>query len=56
MMGTRQRLIDGDEYDFIYARGQYCYLVNRCKKKRKIKRKINKRLRRENKKYIYDIE
>lgn len=33
------------EFDFVYARGMYCYLINKPKLKRKIKKSINKKQR-----------
>jgi len=50
-MGTRQKLKTGAEWDYIYARGMYCYLVNSTKAKRTIKRALSKRRRRDNKKF-----
>ena len=47
MMGTRQKLKSGMEYDYIYARGIYCYLINNAKLKRWIKRCLSKRRRKE---------
>ena len=49
MMGIKQRLKSGEEYDFIYARGQYCYLVNNAKLKKRIKKRMSRRRRKENK-------
>ena len=49
MMGTRQKLIDGYEVDFVCARGMYKYLKNNVSVKRFIKRKLSKRRRIENK-------
>lgn len=46
MMGRRQKLIDGGEFDVVYSKGIYCYL-SRAGVRRKIKRKMNKRERRE---------
>ena len=48
--GRRQRLIDGIEFDVVYWRGRYCYLVNRPHLVKWAKRKMNKRWRRELKK------
>lgn len=53
MMGRKQKLIDGDEQDVVYARGLYCYLRNNNKLVKFIKRKMNKRMRRELKKELY---
>lgn len=47
MMGRKQILKCADEYDVIYAKKKYCYLVNHCEKVKKIKRRLNKRFRRE---------
>lgn len=52
MMGHREKLIDGIEEDFIYARGLYCYLVNNTKLKRYVKRKMSKRYRHEAKREL----
>ena len=53
MMGHRQKLKTASEYDFIYARGQYCYMVNHgCKLKKSIKRSLAKRRRIDDKKII----
>ena len=49
MMGIKQRLKSGEEYDFIYARGQCCYLVNNAKLKKRIKKRMSRRRRKENK-------
>lgn len=55
MMGHRGKLIDGAEIDFVYARGVYCYLVNNCKLKKYIKRKMSKRARREGNRFINEM-
>ena len=44
MMGTRQKLIDGDEVDQVFHPHDYCYLKRRSSK---IKRKMRRRARRE---------
>jgi hypothetical protein len=49
MMGHREKLIDGLEVDYIFARNMYCYLVNNPKLKKYTKRKISKRIRRNGK-------
>jgi hypothetical protein len=46
MMGRKQKLIDGYELDVVYNKSIYCYL-NRSKVAKKIKRRMNKRMRRE---------
>jgi len=43
----RQKMIDGIEYDVVYARGIYCYLQNRPHLVRWTKRKMRRRWRRE---------
>jgi hypothetical protein len=50
MMGNRQKLKTGAEYDFIFSRRLYCYMANNNKLKKWIKRQLSKRRRRENKK------
>ena len=52
MMGTRQRLKGGMEYDVIYARKQYCYLINKPKLVKYAKRRMAKRRRIEHKKKL----
>ena len=47
MMGRKQKLIDGLEYDVIYAKKKYCYLFNNNKIVRYAHRRMNKRFRRE---------
>ena len=44
----KQKLKSGDEYDAICARGLYCYL-QRAGVAKKIKKRLNKRFRREGK-------
>jgi len=46
MMGHRDRLKTGMEYDVIFARRIYCYLFNNSKLKRFVKNAINRRNRR----------
>lgn len=56
MMGRKQKLKGGDEYDVVCGwRGWYCYLKRAgvCKA---IKRKMNKRARREAKRKLYTRE
>ncbi len=43
MMGHKDRLISGMEYDVIFARRIYCYLVNNSKLTRYVKKSINRR-------------
>lgn len=52
MMGNKQKLKKGDEYDVIYAKKKYCYLVNNNKLVRHIKRRLRKRKRIEENKKI----
>lgn len=52
MKGRKQRLTSGDEYDVIYARRMYCYLTNRPKNVSDVKRRLNKRERRDCKQSI----
>ena len=47
MMGRRQKLIDGYEEDLVCNRRIYSYLKNTQGIRRYIKRKLNKRYRRE---------
>jgi len=50
MMGRKQRLINAAEYDVLYGRKYYCYLINRHGYMVGwAKRKMNRRLRQENK-------
>lgn len=49
MMGTRQKLKTGCEYDFLYARGLYKYLRNNRGIKKWIKKTLSRRRRRESK-------
>jgi hypothetical protein len=51
-MGRKQRLKDGDEFDVIFNRDLYCYLVNRPINVKRVKRRLNKRFRRELKKEL----
>ena len=46
MMGHKDRLKTGMEYDVIFARKIYCYLFNNSKLKRFAKNAINRRARR----------
>jgi hypothetical protein len=52
MMGRKQQLKDGLEYDVVFGRGVYCYLVNHHNIVKWVKRKMNKRLRRKYKKEL----
>ena len=45
MMGHKEPLKKGYEYDLIYAKKHYCYLQNNNKQVRFIKRSMRKRLR-----------
>jgi hypothetical protein len=57
MMGHRDRLKTALEYDVIYDRGLYCYLVNHGKNpKHFAKNQINRRARREAKKELRDYD
>jgi hypothetical protein len=47
MMGRKQKLVDGSEYDLLFAKNRYCYLQNHNTGVKKIKRKMNKRFRRD---------
>jgi hypothetical protein len=49
----KQKLKSGDEYDLIYGRGIYKYL-ERAGVKKWIRRKLNKRFRREGKRIDID--
>ena len=49
MMGHRDILIDGLEYDVLYGRKYYCYLTNNYKLKSYAKNKINRRNRKKSK-------
>lgn len=49
MMGRRQKLVDGGEIDFVYARKWYNFSPKTAKW---IKRKMNKRFRRDAKREI----
>ena len=49
MMGRNQILKSAMEYDVVYARKIYCYLVNRSQNVKFAKRKMNKRYRQQNK-------
>jgi len=46
MMGHKDRLKTGMEYDVVFARKIYCYLFNNSKLKRFAKNAINRRARR----------
>ena len=46
MMGHKDKLKSGMEYDVIFARKIYCYLFNNSKLKRFAKNAINRRNRR----------
>lgn len=52
MLERKQVLKNSAEEDFVYDRGRYCYLVNSCRAKRKIKSDLNRRYRRELKAYL----
>lgn len=54
MMGRKQILKQGYEFDYVYARGVFCYLVNNAKLKKYIKKGLNKRYRQENKNFIME--
>jgi len=45
MMGIRQKLKGGAEYDLIYGRKMYCYLNNHNNSRRSIKRGMSRRRR-----------
>jgi hypothetical protein len=45
MMGRKQKLTSGAEYDLIFAKDIYCYLRNHVVSVRKIKHGLNKRYR-----------
>ncbi|MCH8517481.1 MAG: hypothetical protein LAT68_14240 [Cyclobacteriaceae bacterium] len=52
MMGTRQELKHGDEWDVVYARHVYCYLRNRPSTVRDAKRRLRRRRRHEARKEL----
>lgn len=52
MMGHKDKLINGLEYDVILSRRYYCYLYNNSKLKSYAKNNINRRSRRLAKKAI----
>lgn len=53
-MGHREKLKSGDEVDAILARHVYCYLKNRPRLVKLIKRALNKRIRRQSKPQVLD--
>jgi len=53
-MGRKQKLIQAAEFDLLFAKEWYCYLNNHIAGVRKIKRNMNKRLRRELKKQLLE--
>lgn len=55
MMGHRDKLKTGMEYDVIFARKMYCYLQNIPSLVRYVKRSINKRTRAESKEQVKKI-
>ena len=56
MMGRKQKLIDGDEFDVVTKwRRWYCYL-QRAGAVKSIKKKMNKRARQEAKRKMYTRE
>ena len=50
----KRKLKDAFEYDLIYGKHVYCYLHNNNKLVKWIKRKMNKRYRKEGRKEIYE--
>lgn len=52
MMGTRQKIKSGLEYDVLYDRRTFCYLVNHSSLKKFAKKCMARRRRRDDKKII----
>ena len=55
MMGHKDRLIDGYEYDLVYGKQYYCYMSNISGISKYIKNKINRRDRRNAKKDLREL-
>lgn len=53
--GNNQRLKSAAEYDVLYSRGIYCYLVNHSPV-HKIKKQMSRRRRRENKQELLKVD
>jgi hypothetical protein len=56
MMGNKQRLKNGLEYDVIYAKSKYCYLANLPHLVRWTKKVLSKRRRRDAKKELREYD
>lgn len=52
----KQKLKSGLEYDVIYGRDVYCYLINHPKIVKFVKRQLNKRIRKEGKRVTNELE
>lgn len=55
MMGHKEKLKSGAEYDVIFDRGIYCYLLNSTAA-HKIKKQMTRRNRRQAKMHIYTMQ
>jgi hypothetical protein len=55
MMGHKDRLKDGYEYDLVYGKQYYCYMKNISGIAKYIKNKINRRSRRNAKKELREL-
>jgi hypothetical protein len=55
MMGHKDRLIDGYEWDLLYGKQYYCYMHNVKGISKYIKNKINRRDRRKAKKELREL-
>ncbi len=53
MMGHRQKLVCGIEYDVLYERRRYCYLQNRHRLIAWVKRKLRRRERMQAKQQLH---
>lgn len=51
MMGHREKMNHGDEYDVVHARHRYCYL-DRPRVAHTVKKKMSRRIRREAKRTL----
>jgi hypothetical protein len=55
MMGHKDRLKDGYEYDLVWSKKYHCYMKNISGIAKYIKNKINRRSRREAKKELREL-
>ena len=55
MMGIKQKLKSGLEYDVIYGKKKYCYLVNNNKLVRFAQKAMRKRRRAESKNHMQKV-